>query len=203
MHDHHDTLIAGHPRWYKTTELILCEFWWPSLQKDVRSYVEGCETCQCTKPLRRPAKTPLYPFLPPPCPWDTISLDIISPLPKSQGCNAILTIVDAFSKMIKCEPISMEVTSEGIARILHDNVFCLHGLPKKIIHDQDPRFLSKYAKELFKLLSITQNPSTAYHPPNWWPNRMYELIYWTIPMSLHQPSTRQLEGMVTTGWILL
>jgi hypothetical protein len=58
----------------------------------------------------------------------------------------------------------LEITSEGIARILRDRVFRNHGLPKRIIHDRDTRFISKYSKELFSLLGITQNPSTAYHP---------------------------------------
>jgi hypothetical protein len=33
-----------------------------------------------------------------------------------------------------------------------------------MIHDRDTRFVSKYITELFGLLGIKQNPSTAYHP---------------------------------------
>src|SRR5258708_28265827 len=37
-------------------------------------------------------------------------------------------------------------------------------LPSKIISDIDPHFASKFTRELCKILGITQNISTAYHP---------------------------------------
>lgn len=46
----HDRVSAGHPGRYKTHELIARDYWWPRIQGDVRIYVEGCETCQRTKP---------------------------------------------------------------------------------------------------------------------------------------------------------
>src|SRR6201986_606782 len=49
---HHDTIMMGHPGRYKTQELILRDYWWPTIRKDVGRYVMGCETCQRVKPLR-------------------------------------------------------------------------------------------------------------------------------------------------------
>jgi hypothetical protein len=42
-------------------------------------------------------------------------------------------------------------------------VFHEHGLPWKLIHDQDPRFMAGYVRELLKCLGICQDVSTAYH----------------------------------------
>ena len=111
-----------------------------------------------------PKKTPLHPFDPPARPWDTITTDLIGPLPESQGYNAILVIVDWFSKMVIYEATHMELTSEGFARIIRDRVVRYHGLPHRIIHDRDTRFTSKFITDLFALLGIKPNPSTAYHP---------------------------------------
>ena len=58
----------------------------------------------------------------------------------------------------------MELNSEGLARIYRDNVFRLHGLPRKVIHDRGPQFVSSFMKDLYRLLGIEGNPSTAYHP---------------------------------------
>ena len=58
----------------------------------------------------------------------------------------------------------MKLIAEGMAKIYRDNVFHLHGLPKKIIHDHGSQFDAKMMKELYKLLHIEGNPSTAYHP---------------------------------------
>src|SRR5204863_6490596 len=80
IREHHDSPLAGHPGRYKTAELILRDYWWPQLQRDVRAYIEGCETCQRTKPHRTPTATPLHPFQPPSRPWDTITIDIIGPI---------------------------------------------------------------------------------------------------------------------------
>jgi hypothetical protein len=44
-------------------------------------------------------------------PWEDISADLISPLPESKGHNAILAIIDQFSKMIHLIPTTMEITA--------------------------------------------------------------------------------------------
>jgi hypothetical protein len=44
------------------------------------------------------------------------------------------------------------------------HVFPRFGLPRKVISDRDPRFISKFMKELCRLIGATQNISTAYHP---------------------------------------
>ena len=48
--------------------------------------------------------------------------------------------------------------------LYQNNVFKEHGLPKKVISDQGPQFVSSFMKELYKKLGIEPNPSTAYHP---------------------------------------
>jgi hypothetical protein len=47
---HHDSLTAGHPGRYKTHELITRDYWWPRILSDIRRYIDGCESCQRTKP---------------------------------------------------------------------------------------------------------------------------------------------------------
>ena len=45
-----------------------------------------------------------------------------------------------------------------------DNVFRIAGIPRAIISDRDPRFLSRFWQELFRLLGTNLRMSTAYHP---------------------------------------
>ncbi len=42
----HDHILVGHPRIEKTKELVLREYWWPRMKKDIEAYVKGCEMCQ-------------------------------------------------------------------------------------------------------------------------------------------------------------
>ena len=164
IHHHHDTRLAGHYGEFKTIGEITKNYWWPTIYRDVKKYVRGCETCQRTKSRRIPTKTPLHPFEPPTRPWEVITLDLIGPLPQSDGYDAILVVVDWLTKSIKFEATNMTLGSEGFAKILRDRVIRDHGLFRRIIHDRDTRFTSEYTKDLLKFLGIEQNVSTAYHP---------------------------------------
>ena len=108
LNDNHDAPIAGHPGVFKTYELINCHYWWPSQLKDVKMYVKGCSTCQQNKASRQKKAALLNPHTPPESPWESISLDIIGPLPESNGFNAILSVIDQFSKMIRQQPQSCQ-----------------------------------------------------------------------------------------------
>jgi hypothetical protein len=119
---HHDTPLTGHYGHFKTVENITHDYWWPTIHRDVKAYVDGCETCQWTKPNRLPHKTPLHPFDPPSQPWEIITVDLIGPFPECQGYNMIMTIVDWFTKAVKFEATHLELKSEGFARILRDRV---------------------------------------------------------------------------------
>ncbi len=99
-----------------------------------------------------------------PRPWTHISVDMVTGLPKSNGHDAILVIVNRFSKEIIPVACSTVVTSEGWARILRDEVYAKHGMPQVIISDQGTVFISKFMKDLYNLLLIKGNFSTAYHP---------------------------------------
>jgi hypothetical protein len=89
---------------------------------------------------------------------------MITQLPESQGHDAILVIVDWFSKEIIVIPSQTELTSEGWAREYIAHVFSKHGLSRKIISDRGPQFVSKFIRDIYRLLGIEGNPSTAFHP---------------------------------------
>ena len=160
----HDSPWAGHPGVDKTVELIRRNHWWPNLVEDVRSYVAGCTSCQRNKPLRNRKKAQLVPLPVPGGPWEEISWDIIGPLPESAGRNAILVIVDRFTKRTLLEPVNDTLTAEGAARVLVDRVIRNHGVPKRIVSDRGPQFNSSFMRETCRALGIGMNMSTAFHP---------------------------------------
>jgi hypothetical protein len=45
-------------------------------------------------------------------------LDLISPLPMLNDKNAILVIIDMFSKLVKLEAVTVKLDSKGFAEIL-------------------------------------------------------------------------------------
>ena len=61
-------------------------------------------------------------------------------------------------------PCNETISAEGVADLYLRQVFPRFGLPSKVISDRDPRFTSRFMKELCRLMGIKQNVSTAYHP---------------------------------------
>ena len=60
---------------------------------------------------------------------------MIGPLPSSNGINAILVIVNRFTKMIRLKATTMNISSEGIAKIYRDKIWKLYGVPRMILSD--------------------------------------------------------------------
>jgi hypothetical protein len=51
-----------------------------------------------------------------------------------------------------------------VAQIFRDTVWRDFGLPEVVISDRGSQFVSKFTRDLYWLLGIKMNPSTAYHP---------------------------------------
>ena len=116
-------------------------------------------------------------------PFETIALDFITKLPMSQGYDSILTITDhGCTKAAIFIPCNEEINVEGTATLYLKHVFTYFGLPTKVISDRDPRFTSKFTREICKNLGISQNISTAYHP---WTDRQSECTNQWVETFLH------------------
>ena len=106
---------------------------------------------------------PLYPLLTPKTLWEEINIDVIGPLPKSEDKDAILVVVDQFSKMIRLMAITTSISSSKVARIYWDDIWKIHGIPKKIISNRGLQFALTFMGELYKVLEIKRAMSMAYH----------------------------------------
>ena len=42
---YYNTLVGGYRGQWKTVELVTRNFWWPEVTKEVKQYMEGCNTC--------------------------------------------------------------------------------------------------------------------------------------------------------------
>ena len=137
------------------------------MKNDIMDYVKGCADCQQHKVNLQPTKAPLRPIYPKleATPFDTVAIDLITKLPESQGYDSILTITDHdCTKAAIFIPCNEEINAEGTAALYIKHVFIHFGLPSKIISNRDPRFVSKFTRELCRIVGIEQNISTAYHP---------------------------------------
>jgi len=78
--------------------------------------------------------------------------------------DAIVVIVDQFTKIIRLKATTTNVSSKGITKIYRDEIWKLHRIPRKILGDREPQFTLKFMEELTKALGTKRQLSTAYHP---------------------------------------
>jgi hypothetical protein len=104
------------------------------MRSKVFQYVETCETCQRIKQPKAVA-IPVQPLEIPTRPWQHISYDMIVGLLADGGKDAILVIVDSFSKYSIMVPCLSKVTAKDIADLFLEHVWKRHGFPEKMISD--------------------------------------------------------------------
>ena len=94
LKENHDLADVEHLGQYRMLELIKRTYWWPGLKEDVKKYIQGCFKYQQNKVQHQRKAGELHPLDILQGPWQEISIDIIGPLPKSNGMDAIVVIVD-------------------------------------------------------------------------------------------------------------
>jgi len=137
----HDSPTAGHPGISNTWELVHKQYEGPRLREFVEQYIKGCARCQESKTNVHRSKAPLQRFDTPvkEGPFQYVLMDLITDLPKSQGFNSILTIVNqGCSKAAKFIPCTKTINGTGVALEYLKHLVPWFGLPKRIISDRDP-----------------------------------------------------------------
>ena len=78
--------------------------------------------------------------------------------------DAIMVIVDRFMKIIRLKATMTNISLEGIVKIYWDEIWKLHGIPRKILSNKEPQFALKFIEEFTKALGTMRQLSTAYYP---------------------------------------
>ncbi|KAI2655942.1 Transposon Tf2-8 polyprotein [Labeo rohita] len=160
----HGTPGSGHPGSSRTLSLLQSRYWWPSMHQDTIRYVQSCSICAKSNSPRQLPTGKLVPLPIPERPWSHLGIDFITDLPESEGHTCVLVIVDRFSKACKLVPLRGLPTAMETAEHLFHQVFRHYGLPEEIVSDRGPQFTSHVWRAFFKVLGITVNLSSGYHP---------------------------------------
>ena len=116
LHDAHDAPVAGHFGFDKTYELIQRNYYSPGQAQMIRAHVQSCDGCQRNKLSVRHPQGLLQPLDSPASPWEQVSLDLITSLPKTEKeFDAIVVFVDRLTKMAHFCPCTTKATGEVVA----------------------------------------------------------------------------------------
>jgi len=80
------------------------------------------------------------------------------------GKDAIVVIINRFTKMVRLKTITTNISSEEIAKVYQNKIWKLHGVPKKILSNRGLQFALKFMEKFMKTLETTRQLLKAYHP---------------------------------------
>ncbi|KAL2252782.1 UNVERIFIED_CONTAM: Transposon Tf2-12 polyprotein [Sesamum indicum] len=120
------------------------------IRDDVKTYVRTCLICQQDKTYHQKKAGLLQPLPILKRPWESVSIDYISGLPKVGDLGSIIVVVDRLSKYATFIAAPKHVTTEGTAHLF--------------FNDRDSRFTGVFWTELFKILGTKLSMSSSYHP---------------------------------------
>lgn len=157
-------LIHGlsHPGINATCKLISAKFVWHGMSKEIRAWARQCITCQRVK-VHRHVRAPLAKFPVSNRRFDHIHIDLVGPLPSSQGFTHLLTVVDRFTRWPEALPLS-NTDSTSCARALIMGWISRFGVPGHMTSDRGAQFTSQLWSNLAELLGTELHRTTAYHP---------------------------------------
>ena len=146
---YHDSPVKGHLGGSKTLAVIRRHWWWRNLEEDVTKYVKACDECARNKATNQVKQAYYTPLSVPDRPGMSLSMDYITGLPLTRHRHdAILTVVDRFSKYIWEVPCETGVTAKRTVLLLFKNVFKDSDFPADIVSDRAGKFLSDLWGEL-------------------------------------------------------
>jgi len=157
----HDCRPYLHPGQRKTISTIQKVFGWRGIHEDVGKYLSSCLICQRTKPgieklqglmLNHPLEGI----------FEKLHIDMWECTFRGQHLR-LLTMIDHTTKWAECA-ILPNKTAESVASHLLNYWICRFGVPRIIITDQDPTFISSIFTTLCQKLGCKVLRSTVYHP---------------------------------------
>ncbi|KMQ82947.1 gag-pol protein [Lasius niger] len=145
-----------------TDRTIRQRYVWPDMHRDIAKWCKNCIECQQAKVSRHVKLTPEH-FVPPDGRFDQVHIDIVGPLPPSEGYSYCLTMIDRFSRWTEATPLK-DISAQTIARAFYDTWISRYGTPRLLTTDQGPQFESCLFAALLSLIGCERIRTTSYHP---------------------------------------
>jgi hypothetical protein len=144
---------------------VKSDYFWPGMKKEMADYIARCMECQKVKAQHGHPAGLLQPLPILEWKWDVVAMDFITGFPRtSKQHDSIMVVVDKLTKAAHFIPLKTTHRAADVPDIFLKEVARLHGIPKTIVSDRDPKFTSNFWKGLFKGFGTNLNFSTTYDP---------------------------------------
>lgn len=153
-----------HGGYTKTLARVRQMFYWPSMAKDVKSFVDSCDTCKCIKPANISLKPMMGNAFTTSRPFQRIYCDFLGPYPRSKYQNTSLFIaLDHMTKFLFLKPLR-SATSINVISFFQNELFPTYGVPQFIHSDNGKQFVAKDFQEFLFKYGIKHIKTGLYSP---------------------------------------
>ena len=169
----------SHPGVKATQQLISARFVWPGMAGDVKRWTQACRECQRSK-VTRHTRSPPAEFQAPDDRFSVVHVDLVGPLPPSEGQVYLLTCADRFTRWVEAVPLE-NIRAENVCRKFVETWVSRFGVPDVVVTDRGSQFTSSSWTALSERLGFTRRTTTAYHPCS---NGLVERVHRTLKTAL-------------------
>lgn len=156
----HDHLTGGHGG-IQVTKDKLADVYWPTINEDIKTFVEGCHSCQTRKIDKTRNKGEIRHFITT-RPFQLVALDTLGPMSTTlKGKSYILVAIDVFSRFLETKAITNVKADECVDFLIE---YCArYGTPSEILTDNSTQFENKFVKEALGMFGIDRRTATPDH----------------------------------------
>ena len=161
MSELHGDHMSGHPCPEKMLLKVRRYAVWPSMNKDITSFVENCKICD---QLRDPTPRSVTPRVPLEAKnvWDWVVCDLLMLPVAKLGYHYVCVFIDVFSGFVKLYKLKNKNT-EGVCKAFED-LTCLIGPPRLLTSDNGGEFTSELLTKMCEVKGARKRTSVAYRP---------------------------------------
>ena len=146
----------------ESVRLVSSHYYWTDMKKEITTFVQTCHGCQSQKATNKPP--PHYgTFEVPDQRFTHCHVDIVGPLPESEGYKYILSVIDRTTRHLSAFPLK-EPSAKSCSQAFLLHYVSLYGIPSACTSDQGSNFVSSLFQEMQNSLGIE-----IHHTPIYWP----------------------------------
>ncbi|KAA3470022.1 DNA/RNA polymerases superfamily protein [Gossypium australe] len=165
LYEAHNRCLSIHLGSTKMYNDLKHRYWWPNMKNDVSEFVSICLICQQVKAEHQVPSGLLQPIMVPEWKWDQINMGFVMGLPLTPSKKDVVWIViDRLTNSSHFIPVRVDYSLNKLANLYVSEIVRLHRVPLPIISGRDPRFTSRFWKNVQEALGTKLSFSTTFHP---------------------------------------
>ncbi len=167
MKHHHDDSLARHFDADKISELLDCKYYWKSMIKNIKEYIDTCDICQRVKMKRHLSYDELRSLFQLTDSWKEIIMNFITDLSsdkwKKVMYDSILVIVDYYMKMTRYLFTKKTLTVVKLTKLFFEQIALKYEILNDIIIDRDILFINAFWSEICYHAKMKRWLSIVFH----------------------------------------